>query len=355
MPTIIVRPVGNTCNLACKYCYVDAVVSPNMSIAIFKKGLERITSFYLGENIKNIEILFHGGEPLLWGLNKYKKAEKVISESEEKYSIKYIKCIQTNLICYDSKFATFFKKNNYFIGTSIDGNKSQNIIRLCKNGSETFDIILNNLQILKKYQNSVGAVVTVGKYNSNAKTLFEFLESNSINANINLLFSSNFALTLDEKKAFFRKLVDIYLSKDPANFKIKTIDQYIMKAIYGKEINTCEFNNKSLDKKRQFALDSDGKVYFCNRFAGLPDKEKYFLFDITDNRSLDDQMAENGAFKAIVAKEKKENSSKLLVNFNAARGCFYKNIIYNSLYEDANLKKDNYEYICKKLKIAGVI
>jgi len=110
MPTIIVRPVGNTCNLACKYCYVDAVVSPNMSIAIFKKGLERITSFYLGENIKNIEILFHGGEPLLWGLNKYKKAEKVISESEEKYSIKYIKCIQTNLICYDSKFATFFKK-----------------------------------------------------------------------------------------------------------------------------------------------------------------------------------------------------------------------------------------------------
>jgi len=355
MATIIIRPVGNTCNLACSYCYVNPQISKKMSLTIFKKGLERITAFYLGEKIKTIEILFHGGEPLLWGLEYYKKAEKIISAFEKKYSLKYSRCVQTNLCSYNLKLAEFFKKNNYFVSTSIDGNKTQNGCRVDCAGKNSFDLIISNLKLLKEYQKNVGVVVSVGKHNADAKQLFDFLNSNGINANINFIFSSDFALNLTEKKAFFRKLVDIYFKKDPIKVKIKNIDQYLKKAIYGKEINSCEFSRKTLNKKRQFALNPDGKVYYCNRFAGLQDKEKYFLFDIADKIEIKKQMDNNKKFKEIIAYERNNNSAKLLSEFKGARGCFYKNVILKSLVEDANLKKDNYEYICKKLKVAGVI
>ena len=115
------KPVGSKCNLACDYCYyLDKVklygTQPVMSLNL----LEKVIEDYIAVN-DNEQIVFdwHGGEPLILGLDYFKK----IVELQEKY--KGNKCvyntIQTNGTLLDDDFACFFKESNFLVGLSIDG------------------------------------------------------------------------------------------------------------------------------------------------------------------------------------------------------------------------------------------
>ena len=76
------KPVGSVCNLGCSYCYyLDKFKSDERSVLSLDL-LEKIIKEYIEIN-DNEQIVFdwHGGEPLLLGLDYFKK----IVEFQKRY------------------------------------------------------------------------------------------------------------------------------------------------------------------------------------------------------------------------------------------------------------------------------
>ena len=79
---------------------------------------------------KTIELTFHGGEPLIAGIDFYNRffdlADKYIKSGKVKYSI------QTNGSLLNLEWISLFKEHDVSIGVSLDGNEDANRDRITK-------------------------------------------------------------------------------------------------------------------------------------------------------------------------------------------------------------------------------
>src|SRR5579863_4981316 len=119
--------VASRCNLNCPYCYVynkaDSTWKqrpPLMSDAIFAVVLERIRSHCVFTRQEYANIVFHGGEPALIGVDKFDdwctKAQTLLSGvATPGFSI------QTNGTLIDEAWAKVFRKHRVHVGISMDG------------------------------------------------------------------------------------------------------------------------------------------------------------------------------------------------------------------------------------------
>ena len=121
MPTIILKATER-CNSNCKYCDVIKKQAPvTMSFEVLEHVYHRFSEFFSKEPEERLEIIWHGGEPLLAGLEFYDRAvalhEKYLSASAAKVSY----AMQTNLTLLDPQLVEALKGFNLdVLGTSFD-------------------------------------------------------------------------------------------------------------------------------------------------------------------------------------------------------------------------------------------
>ena len=177
---IMLKPAGSLCNLDCQYCYyldkseIYGGVEPRMSIEM----LEKVVREYIKANdVPEVNFLWHGGEPLILGLDFYKKA----LEFEEKYADgKTIRnTLQTNGTLVTPEWAEFFRKNNFLLGISIDGPKDiHDMYRKDKGGNPTFDRVLSGLRTLQTGGVEFNTMSTVNKFSEGrGLEVYQFLKS----------------------------------------------------------------------------------------------------------------------------------------------------------------------------------
>ena len=151
---IFVKPVGAVCNLSCSYCYYlckkglyPEKGSSRMSDDLLKK--------YIIQQIEAttddvVMFSWHGGEPLLAGLDFYKKAVAI----QKKYNPagkKIINGIQTNGTLLDETWCRFLSEENFLVGISIDGPEEfHNRYRYDCNGKGSFSRVMRGYELLKK-------------------------------------------------------------------------------------------------------------------------------------------------------------------------------------------------------------
>jgi uncharacterized protein len=152
---IFTKPVGSVCNLRCSYCYY-----------LDKKDLYPETRHFLMDDstlekyiIQHIEastepvisFSWHGGEPLLAGIEFYRKALSLqhIHKPSDKV---IVNGIQTNGTLIDEEWSRFFAENAFIVGISIDGPPEfHNISRRTKDGSPSFQSVRNGFDLLLKH------------------------------------------------------------------------------------------------------------------------------------------------------------------------------------------------------------
>ena len=158
------KPVGSLCNLGCTYCYyLDKAdiygKESKMPVDILEKCIKEYLEINDGEEIT---FDWHGGEPLLLGLEYFENIVKL--QKKYKGNKKVFNTIQTNATLLNPDFASFFKNNNFLVGVSIDGPQYiHDKYRKDKGDFPTFDKVLRGIEMLHRYGVEFNTLTTINK------------------------------------------------------------------------------------------------------------------------------------------------------------------------------------------------
>lgn len=153
--TTFLLKIASRCNLDCDYCYVyhkadqSWRVKPKlMSYDVIDKALDRIFEHVKANDLKQIFIIVHGGEPLLAGLELI---EYVFGEAKKKSKdlCDVELGMQSNGVLIDEATIDLFNRFEATIGISIDGTKEANDRhRLFRNGKSSFKRVEKALELM---------------------------------------------------------------------------------------------------------------------------------------------------------------------------------------------------------------
>ncbi|MFA5443523.1 MAG: anaerobic sulfatase maturase [Bacteroidales bacterium] len=178
---VMIKPVGALCNLDCTYCYyLDKKKLYTGDIARMDiELLEKFTEQYITANLRADEISFcwHGGEPLLAGLDFFKKAVSL----QKKYNPgkQISNSLQTNGTIINQDWVEFFRENNFLVGVSIDGPQAiHDSYRQSKRGQGTFTEVLKGIEMMYKGGVQYNTLTTVNNVNQDhGREIYLFLKS----------------------------------------------------------------------------------------------------------------------------------------------------------------------------------
>lgn len=163
------KPVGSACNMACRYCYYtqkagtrDSGGNRMMSERLLELFIRQFLHLQQGDCIS---ITWHGGEPLLRGIEFFKKAV----ELQRKYARgrQVENSIQTNGLLVDEDWCRFFHENRFLVGLSIDGPEHvHDRYRRDRSGHATFSRVMRAMRLFQKHKVEFNTLSTVNDYSS---------------------------------------------------------------------------------------------------------------------------------------------------------------------------------------------
>ena len=284
--SLMIKPIGSTCNLHCRYCYyldksqLYGGKEPMMDDIL----LEQIIKQYIETNEMNeVSFCWHGGEPLLTGLDFY---EKAIDFQHKHANGKIINnSLQTNGTLITDEWAHFFKDNGFLIGVSIDGPKEiHDAFRKDALGQMSWENTVRGIE--KLYRNNVefNTLSTINHFSENkGLEVYDFLKKCGSNymqflpvmERINKLtkriaspkeIDTGIAPWSVESKAFGQFMCDIFfywVKYDIGQTYVQLFDATLAKYV-GDNPGICIFNETCGDN---LIVEHNGDVYACDHFV----------------------------------------------------------------------------------------
>ena len=245
----------DACNMNCVYCFHKPYYKEfkKMSTQTVKHLLDITAPHY-----KQINIIWHGGEPLLMGVDFYKE----VLEIQKNYNCKINNSIQSNLTLLTPVMADFLIENNISISGSFDGVCNEQL----RGHSE--EILLGRKLMIDRGKRC-GLIMVVS--NQNINQLIEsylFFKSINVNFSLNLYLdpknTTNPRLTLDRRVAIQRlgELFDYWAYDTDGSINIsyfKNILDYIML----QKKSLCSYTSCL---GRWIGVHNDGELTPCNRY-----------------------------------------------------------------------------------------
>lgn len=185
--------VSARCNLNCKYCYVFKHSDKswrNLPPSISKKNVflfaKRLRDYIQEVDLKDIYIIFHGGEPLLIGRPTLIEFADILSANlRDLVNVEF--SLQTNGVLLSDSFLKEAAERDIRISLSIDGPKSvHDKNRIMNNGKGSFDSVMRGIEKLQKYPRLFQGVIGVIDPLSDPEELFSFYKTTNL-FNIDLL------------------------------------------------------------------------------------------------------------------------------------------------------------------------
>ncbi|WP_449065696.1 FxsB family cyclophane-forming radical SAM/SPASM peptide maturase [Planomonospora algeriensis] len=122
--------IHSRCDLACAYCYMYEMADQSwrsqprrMSEAIVDRTARRIAEHALAHDLAEVEVILHGGEPLLAGPDLISLAVHTIRAAAADVGTRVRVAVQTNGLRLDETFLTLFENLEIRVGVSLDGDE----------------------------------------------------------------------------------------------------------------------------------------------------------------------------------------------------------------------------------------
>ena len=274
---IFTKPVGDSCNLNCSYCYYH-------TDDLKKIGGKRIISddSFLEEYIRqHIEattddIVFfswHGGEPTLAGIDFYSKA----LDFQKKHlptGKKLLNGIQTNGTMLNEDWCRFLKSAGFIVGVSIDGPEHlHNRFRQTKNESSTFESVISGFRLLQKHQIPIEVLCVISAGNENYPLeVYGFLKALGARfitflplveriGNSNSV--SKRSVNAEAFGHFMMTVFDEWVQKDIGSVQVQLFEEALRSA-FDNEHTLCIFKQNCGGVP---VIESNGDFYSCDHFV----------------------------------------------------------------------------------------
>ena len=175
--TLIVK-FASPCNLNCTYCYEYNTgddswkKKPKFISAENAKILNnRLREYLIDSELQKINIVSHGGEPLLLGSKKLDEIFSIIKDGiEDKLNFG----MQTNAVLVNTDIIEVLKKHNVKCGVSIDGNSQHNKFRVFHNGKSTYEDTVKGYNLISE-NDLVAGILCVVDFETNPEEVLDSL------------------------------------------------------------------------------------------------------------------------------------------------------------------------------------
>lgn len=274
---LLIKPASSSCNLRCRYCfYYD--VADNREVKNYgimnDDTLENMVKKVFDDVEYSANFAFQGGEPTMAGIEFFEKFHKFV----EKYNTKKIIVnfsLQTNGTLLSKKWLELFKKHNYLIGLSLDGNKEMHdTFRIDAKGEGTFSRVLKAAKMMKKAEVEFNILCVVNKLIAqNGKLVYNFFRNNGFRYyqfipcldSLSCSEEKDYTLTAEDYGKFLDETFNL-LYEDIMSDKrisVRHFDNYT-KILLGEEPEACDMVGHC---NMNAVLESDGSMYPCDFYV----------------------------------------------------------------------------------------
>lgn len=284
--SVMIKPASSKCNLRCKYCFYCDVSNNRaetdkgfMTLETAENVIKKALSF--GRD--SVSFTFQGGEPLLAGIDFFKKFVSIVDKQNADGTLSVSYFLQTNATLIDDEWCRFFKENNFLLGVSLDGNEEQNRYRVYKDGRSSFDDVVSSVDLLKKYGVNFNIVSVLTKQLANSfRDSYKFFKS--IGADylqyIPCINDFNevdeYSMDNDDYVNYLNSAFKIYYNSKMRNahISIRQFDNYCL-LCRNQNAEQCGMNGVC---SNQFVVEGDGSVYPCDFYC----IDDFYLGNIND-------------------------------------------------------------------------
>lgn len=146
--------VHSRCNLSCSYCYVYEMADQSwrdmpkrMNSQVTATAIRRIADHVTAHDLDSVEVILHGGEPLLTGADWLANlADALHAQVPAQVNVS----MQTNGTLLDLPMLETLKKSRIRVGVSLDGDaQATGRHRRYANGRNSFPAVSNGLRLLQ--------------------------------------------------------------------------------------------------------------------------------------------------------------------------------------------------------------
>lgn len=242
--SLLVKPCGADCNLACEYCFYRGHAPGRMSPEV----LERIMETYSALPFEGKAVAFQGGEPTLAGLDFFRRVQG--------YPVD--KSLQTNATLVTDEWAEFLAAGHWLVGASVDGppevhNRFRGAYAATEAGirrMERAGVDYNLLTVVSK--SNVAEPVRVYRYlRDNFSTRFhQYIECTGPRHEINAA----------EWGSFLCGLFDEWAKADSRTLSVRLFDSIVAQMVVG-HATQCSFGASC---RQYLVVEHDGSVYPCD-------------------------------------------------------------------------------------------
>lgn len=146
--------VAHICNMRCHYCFAQQGDFGQQAARMPLETARQAIEFLIAQSggIKNLEVDFFGGEPLLvWGM--LQELVKYCRQREIEAGKRFNFTLTTNAVLLDDEIMDWVINNDIAVILSLDGRKSvHDRHRILNNGQGSYDLILPKIQRMVEKQ-----------------------------------------------------------------------------------------------------------------------------------------------------------------------------------------------------------
>jgi len=296
--TIIAKPIGPLCNLACRYCYYlgkKDLYPEEKNWVMAEPALESFVRQYMeSQDADVIPFVWQGGEPTLLGVRFF--SEAVALQRKWANGKRVENALQTNGMLLDDEWCGFLAENHFLVGLSVDGPAPlHNPYRTAHGGEATLDAVLRGMECLVRHGVDFNTLTVVHRQNAyHPLEVYRFLKETGsrfiqfiplverrVEGDSRLGLTST-AWVTEESVApaafgkFLCAVFDEWVREDVGRTFVQTFD-VALEAWCGIPSSLCTFSETC---GRAPALEHNGDLYSCDHFVS----REYRLGNIREHR-----------------------------------------------------------------------
>lgn len=270
--TLVLQPT-TLCNLDCVYCYLpfrrlSNEMSPEVAQAVADSAADLI------DPSGQLDIVWHGGEPLALGLRKFGALLAPFESLRQAGRIQH--SVQTNATLIDDEWCDLLARYQFCVGVSIDGPAALNARRVDLRGQPAFDRIVRGIGRLRDQGIRFSLIAVVGTGGiEQPEPLLDFLADlgpHTIGLNVEEMEGVNdqrCGITQDQAERFWQRVLDWRRTHDggPALRELERLTDYLYLARGGQRDEWCRHG---LDPIPTVSVDGD-VVLMSPELAGISD------------------------------------------------------------------------------------